>query len=177
MSIFDQLKAKAQGFGKTAGEQVQSLSKSGSALAQTGAVKARQVAELAKLKAANLSEQETIRRAYTELGKLYYERCGQAPEVEYLSLCASITEAKAKVAMNEDKMKELAAEIAETKPVVIVPEAEKPAASAAEEPVEVPAEEPVVETPAEEHSAATEDIFADLDAFIQKNAENTEEQQ
>jgi uncharacterized coiled-coil protein SlyX len=133
--------------------KVESLRQSGTNLAQTGADKAKLVAAIAKLKAANLSEGETLRGAYEALGRLYYEKHGAAPEVEFLNACATISEAQTKIDVNKAKMDQLTQELTEVAPVVIVPEAAEAAA-----PAEVPASE---ETPAS-------DPLADLDDFIQQ---------
>ena len=56
-------------------------------LAQTGAAKSRQLAEIAKLKTDNMAEEDAIRRAYIELGKLYYAEKGAAPDGAYAAAC------------------------------------------------------------------------------------------
>ena len=48
------------------------LAQKGADWAQLGMNKAAQMAGVAKLKAANLSEEDTIRKAYAELGRRYY---------------------------------------------------------------------------------------------------------
>ena len=40
-------------------------------LAQAGAAKAKELTDIAKLNIANSSEEDTIRKAYIDLGKLY----------------------------------------------------------------------------------------------------------
>ena len=54
MTSFDDLKAKALD------------------LAQAGAAKAKELTDIAKLNIANSAEEDTIRKAYIDLGKLYY---------------------------------------------------------------------------------------------------------
>ena len=76
-------------------------------LAQAGVAKSKQLAEIAKLKAANLSEQETIRKAYLEIGKLYYAEKGTTPEGGYAAACEKITAAKANIAANNAKIEDL----------------------------------------------------------------------
>ena len=63
-------------------------------LAQTGVAMSKQVAEIAKLKTANLAEEDAIKKAYIEIGKLYYAERGMAPEAAYAALCEKITTAK-----------------------------------------------------------------------------------
>ena len=49
-------------------------------LAQSGVAKSKQLAEIAKLKTSNMGEEDTIKKAYLELGRLYYaERGGPMP--------------------------------------------------------------------------------------------------
>lgn len=76
-------------------------------LAQAGVAKSKQMAEIAKLKAANMSEQDTIKKAYLEIGKLYYAEKGSTPEGGYAAACEKITAAKANIAANNAKIEEL----------------------------------------------------------------------
>ena len=46
-------------------------------LADAGVAKARELSEIGKLKVQNSTEQETIRKAYSDLGKLYLESKGR----------------------------------------------------------------------------------------------------
>lgn len=136
---FNNLKAK-----------VDDLRQSGTELAQNSAAKARSMAAVAKLKAANLGEEDALRRAYIELGKLYFEKYGAAPEAEFLSACAAIDEAMARININNAKISSLLA---------------SPEAAAGEECTPAPAAG--AGDPADDA-----DPLADLDAFIEKaNAE------
>lgn len=76
-------------------------------LAQSGAAKTKQVAEIAKLKASNLAEEDAIKKAYIELGKLYYAEKGAAPDAAYADLCEKVTAAKANIAANKERLEEL----------------------------------------------------------------------
>lgn len=76
-------------------------------LAQAGMAKSKQLAEIAKLKAANMAEQDTIKKAYVEIGKLYYAEKGSTPEGGYAAACEKITAAKASIAANNAKIEEL----------------------------------------------------------------------
>lgn len=122
-------------------------------LAQTGVAKSKQLAEIAKLKTANLGEEDTIKKAYYELGKLYYAEKGSAPEGGYAAACEKITAAKAAIAANNARIEELkdgdeevAAATEEAK--VEEPAVEEAAAETAEEiPVEPPVEAPAAEEP------------------------------
>jgi len=86
MAFFDDIRDKAVDF------------------AQTGIAKSKQLAELAKLKGANLSEEEAIKKAYIEIGKLYYAERGMAPEPAYAALCEKITAAKVNIEENKARM-------------------------------------------------------------------------
>ena len=121
-------------------------------LAQTGVAKSKKLAEIAKLKTANLGEEDTIKKAYYELGKLYYAEKGAAPEGGYAGACERITAAKAAIAANNARIEELK------------DADEEVAAAAADAKVEETAEEiapeqpaaevaPTDETPAEEPKA------------------------
>lgn len=100
-------------------------------LAQTGVAKSKQLAELAKLKAANLSEEDEMKKAYIEIGKLYYAERGMAPEAAFAALCEKVTAAKVNIEENKAKIEAL--------------KQESGVADEVEEPVitEVPPEEPV----------------------------------
>ncbi|MDD6160488.1 MAG: serine proteinase [Oscillospiraceae bacterium] len=78
-------------------------------LTDTGMAKARELTEISKLKVQNVSEQDEIRRAYMELGKLYYAQHADAPEEGYAELCAKVTEANAKIAYNNERIADIKA--------------------------------------------------------------------
>lgn len=86
MAFFDDLKEKAKD------------------LTQSGVAKSRQLAEVAKLKLANTSEEDAIKKAYIEIGKLYYAERGAAPEAAYVALCEKITAAKVNIEENNNKI-------------------------------------------------------------------------
>ncbi len=141
--------------------KVMDLRQTGVDLAQTGASKARTLSNIAKLRAAKLGEQETLRKAYTELGRLYFEKYGISPEPEFLSACATIDEALAKIAINEAKIRELS----DQEDLETVEEEEAPQSAAEPEP-----------EAGEESSDSGVDPLAGLDAFIdQANGEKPEE--
>ena len=89
MALFDNLKERATD------------------LAQSGAAKAKQLAEIAKLKTSNLAEEDAIKKAYIEIGKLYYAEKGDAPEAAYVSACEKVSRAKANIAANKARLAEL----------------------------------------------------------------------
>lgn len=76
-------------------------------LAQAGVAKSKQLAEIAKLKAANMAEQDAIKKAYLEIGKLYYAEKGATPDGGYAAACEKIAVAKANIAANNAKIDDL----------------------------------------------------------------------
>ncbi|MGE4276080.1 MAG: serine proteinase [Lawsonibacter sp.] len=108
-------------------------------LAQAGVAQSKRLAEIAKLKTANLGEEDTIKKAYVELGKLYYAEKGMAPEGAYAAACEKITAAKAAIEVNNERIAEL-----------------KDSGEAETE--EVIQADPVAEEPAEEHSAEKDPV-------------------
>ena len=96
MGFFDSLKANAS-----------VLKDKATDLAQTGAAESKRLAEIAKLKSANLSEENAIKKAYVEIGKLYYEQMAAAPGEDFAAACEKITAAKAAIEANNDRIAEL----------------------------------------------------------------------
>ena len=78
-------------------------------LAQAGAAKAKELAEIAKLKVNSATEEDAIRKAYIEIGKLYYAERGMAPDASYAALCEKITASKEKIAYNKQKIADIKA--------------------------------------------------------------------
>lgn len=76
-------------------------------LAQAGVAQSKRLAEIAKLKTSNMGEEDTIKKAYVELGKLYYAEHGAAPEGAYAAACEKIAAAKAVIETNNDRIAEL----------------------------------------------------------------------
>lgn len=107
-------------------------------LAQTSMAKAKELTEIGKLKMQNASEQENIRRAYQEIGKLYYAQHGQEPEDALAELCRKIDGSKARIEYNNERIADM-----------------KAAGSLSDE--DVAAEEPAPEEPAPEEPAAPAD--------------------
>ena len=79
-------------------------------LAQAGVAKSKQLMEIAKLNLANTSEEDAIKKAYREIGKLYYAERGMAPDAAYVALCEKITSSKINIEENRAKINELKAE-------------------------------------------------------------------
>ena len=78
-------------------------------LAQAGAAKAKELAEIAKLRVNSATEEDAIRKAYIEIGKLYYVERGMAPDASYAALCEKITASKEKIEYNKQKIADIKA--------------------------------------------------------------------
>lgn len=76
-------------------------------LAQAGVAQSKRLAEIAKLKTANMGEEDTIKKAYIELGKLYYAEKGASPDGAYVAACERIDAARAAIETNNDRIAEL----------------------------------------------------------------------
>ena len=113
MGFFDSLKANANVLKDKAAD-----------LAQTGAAESKRLAEIAKLKSANLGEENAIKKAYAEIGKLYYEMMGAAPGEEFAAACEKITAAKAAIEANNDRIAELKVKEEDSEAAEVVAEAE-----------------------------------------------------
>ena len=96
MGFFDNFKAKATD------------------LAQSGVAQSKRLAEIAKLKTANMAEEDNIKKAYIEIGKLYYAEKGAAPEGAYAAACEKVTAAKAVIEANNERIAELKEKDGET---------------------------------------------------------------
>lgn len=97
-------------------------------LAQSVVATSKRLAEIAKLKASNMDEEDTIKKAYVELGKLYYAEHGTTPDGAYAAACEKITAARAAIETNNDRIAELKATAeAEGEIIDVTPEtAEEP---------------------------------------------------
>ena len=78
-------------------------------LAQSGVAETKRLTEIAKLKTANMAEEDAIKKAYVELGKLYYAEHGAAPDGAYAAACEKITASKALIETNKERIEELKA--------------------------------------------------------------------
>lgn len=103
MSIdFDRLKERA-------GELAQAGVAKAKEITDAGMAKAKQLTEIGKLKVQNSSERDSIRRAYLELGKLYYAERGSAPEPGYADLCQKVADATAQIDYNNQRIADIKA--------------------------------------------------------------------
>ena len=87
----------------------ESLKNKAAGLAQSSMAKAKELTEIGKLKMQNASEQENIRRAYQEIGKLYYEQHGPEPGEAFSELCKKIDGSKARIEYNNERIADMKA--------------------------------------------------------------------
>lgn len=134
-------------------EKVSELAQTGVAKAKeftdAGMAKTKELAEISKLKVENASEQESIKKAYLEIGKLYFAERGMAPESPYTALCEKIADSKSKIEYNQERIADIKAASGLKDEEIVFVETEIPA----EEPVQGAAapEEPIVpETPSDD---------------------------
>jgi hypothetical protein len=136
-------------------------------VAQSGLDRSKRLAEIAKLRASNHAEESAMKRAYMEIGKLYYAERGDAPEGAYVALCSRISKSQDMITHNLNTIAELKSvdDITEedfeddVQSGVVEDVPEEP-----QEPVEEVPQEPAEETvvvPAEEESAAEESPIPD----------------
>ena len=114
MSIdFESLKDKAVVLAQSGVTKAKEVSEIGIAkakeLASAGAAKARELSEIGKLKVRNSTEQEAIRKAYSDLGKLYYAEHGSDPDSTYAELCQRITDSLARISYNNERIADIKA--------------------------------------------------------------------
>ena len=76
-------------------------------LAQAGMAQSKRLAEIARLKMDNMSQQDAIKKAYVEIGKLYYAEKGDTPEGGYAAACGRVTAARAAIESNKTRIDEL----------------------------------------------------------------------
>ena len=76
-------------------------------LVQAGAAQSKRLAEIAKLKTTNMAEEDAIKKAYIELGKLYYAEKGATPDAAYAASCEKITASRAAIETNNERLAEL----------------------------------------------------------------------
>lgn len=76
-------------------------------LANSGVAQSKKIAELAKLKTDNMAEEDTIRRSYVELGKIYYTQVNAVVTGDLAVCCEKIKAAKAAIEANNARLEEL----------------------------------------------------------------------
>lgn len=94
-------------------ENIGALREMAGEAAQAAAKKSKKLAEIAKANISIYTEEDKIKKAEAELGKLYYRdyAVGEEPDVaEYLPWCQKIDESKQTIADLRDYIEELKAE-------------------------------------------------------------------
>ena len=82
-------------------------------IAGVAATKTKQVSHIAKLNMEISGQKDVAKKAYTELGKLYYEAHHDAPEAGMEQICQQIDMALASVASMEEEIARTRAEMTE----------------------------------------------------------------
>ena len=94
-------------------DSIDSIREKAAEAAQTAARKTKKLAEIAKANVSIYSEEDKIKKAQQELGKLYYRDYvvgEEMDEAEYLPWCQQIDEAKQTIADLRDYIDDLKAE-------------------------------------------------------------------
>ncbi|MDE6663129.1 MAG: zinc ribbon domain-containing protein [Lachnospiraceae bacterium] len=69
--------------------------------------KARDLVEIANLKSQIKTNEDVMKRNYTEIGRLYYELHGMEPEADYEEQCRAIENAQNMITDLEEKIREI----------------------------------------------------------------------
>lgn len=69
--------------------------------------KAKELAEIARLKSQIGTCEEVIKKNYMEIGRRYYEQYGNMPEEQFAKSCRAIGNARAGVEVLQEKIKEI----------------------------------------------------------------------
>lgn len=80
-------------------------------LYEHGAERAKSYGAIAKLSLEISGDTEELKRAYTEIGKLYFEENRENPDGFYQALFANVEEINARIHANEDAINEIKAQI------------------------------------------------------------------
>ena len=115
----------------------------GKDIANKAADKAKSGARIAKLSMEIAGEKENMKKAYIEIGKLYYAEQGATPDGAYAAACEKITASKALIETNNERIAEL------KQPGDPEPEVEEVASLAETETLEVSKAAPAEEEPDE----------------------------
>ena len=135
-------------------ENFEVLKEAAAGVAKSAAEKTKLLSIIAKDNLEILAEQDKMRKAYTELGKVYYKDFAmeeEPDEAEYLPWCSKITECRKKIEALKDEIADCKEKLGgDADELVIVPVEEAyPEEAAAEEAVVEAAEEAPAEEAAE----------------------------
>jgi hypothetical protein len=148
MSFLDKLKSAAGVAAQTA-----------TSAADTAVKQTKTLASIGRVKLAIAGEEDKLKKAYTELGRLFYrdyEAQAEADMEEYLPWCGKASDARAQIQQLTEELEKIKAESEPTPEPEAETEAEDPAifvdfaeteetAEAPEEPTAEPADEPTEE--------------------------------
>ena len=104
MAGFNDFMDKAGAFASKAAEKAKDL-------AGAAAVKTKQVSRIAKLNMDISAQKDTIKKAYAEIGRLYYEAHHDAPDPTVVQACGDVDTAKEAIAKMEAEIAQLKAEM------------------------------------------------------------------
>lgn len=96
---FDSLKSRANELAKTAADK-----------AKVAADKAKDAGRITKLTLENSAENDKIKKAYTEIGRLYFEKMSDSVDAEFVELFNAVNASKAIIAANEAEIEALKAD-------------------------------------------------------------------
>ena len=117
MSGFNDFLSKAGDFASRAAGKAKDLAGAAAEktrdLAGTAAERTKQVSRIAKLNMDISGQKDTIKKAYAELGKLYYEAHHDSPEGLLAQVCQEIDLANAAIGSMEDEIAQLKQAMAE----------------------------------------------------------------
>ncbi len=97
---FDEMRNRARDLAQTGVAKAKQFT-------DTGVAKGKELTEIGKLKVQNATEQDTIKKAYVEIGKLYYAERGTSPETAYTVLCQQITQCMNNIEKNNARIADL----------------------------------------------------------------------
>lgn len=80
-------------------------------LYEHGAERAKSYGAMAKLSLEISGDMEELKRAYTEIGKLYFEQARENPEGFFAPLFAQVEEINARIRANEEAISDIKAQI------------------------------------------------------------------
>lgn len=80
-------------------------------LYEHGAERAKSYGTMAKLSLEISGDMEELKRAYTEIGKLYFEQARENPEGFFVPLFAQVEEINARIHANEEAISDIKAQI------------------------------------------------------------------
>lgn len=102
--------ARFDEFKKSVGEAAEMLAEKAAGIAKVAAEKTKELAKIGKLNAEILAQKDDIRKAYQEIGKLYYEYFQVDPHEPMKAACEKIDAAMAIIADKQAEIEVLKAE-------------------------------------------------------------------